>query len=152
MPAWARARWLPCPKSRAEDRSAKGHFQLAKEQFQDAKLALESGDVNDAVRHTVRGVTEGLQAAGAQVQADKHETAAWKDLARYHDKMGHDPEQATRGCRAYTPRTGRWRPEDPGFPLLIAYSPLFEGAQQIRPSVICLIDIRRSNDGDRDVQ
>jgi hypothetical protein len=84
-------------ESRAEDRSAKGHFQLAKEQFQDAKLALESGDVNDAVRHTLGGVNEGLRAAGAQVQADTHKTAAWNELAGYHDKMGHDPEHATPG-------------------------------------------------------
>jgi hypothetical protein len=42
-------------------------------------------------------MNEGLEAAGDQIQADKHKTAAWKDLAGYHDKMGHDPEQATPG-------------------------------------------------------
>ena len=84
-------------ESRAEDRSAKGHFNLAMEQFQDATQALKSGDYNDALQHGLRGMNEGLEAAGSQVRADGHKTAAWQHLAGYHDKMGHDPEHATPG-------------------------------------------------------
>ncbi len=84
-------------ESRAEERSAKGHFQMAKEELQNTKLALESGDINDALRHGVRAMNEGIHGADDQLQSDKHKTAAWKGLAEYHDKMGHDPEHATPG-------------------------------------------------------
>jgi|SRR6185312_8193832 hypothetical protein len=114
-------------ESRADERSAKGHLKLATEQFQDAKLALQSGDVDDAVKHTIRGVNEGLQAAGDQVQADKHKTAAWKDLAGYHDKMGHDPEHATPGSCMTVEATANPAPEGVGSMI----SHVLEGFQKI---------------------
>ena len=78
-------------EARAEDRSATEHYQQASKQNADADAALKDHDYVHAWRHILQGQAEIVRGDEAQAQADEHKSEAWKELAGYHAKMGHDP-------------------------------------------------------------
>jgi hypothetical protein len=76
----------------ADEDSAKGHFDTAHKEAQNADKAKTPADKS---KHQSEATEEKNKGKAASESADKHRDDAFKHLGEYHAKMGHDPRKGT---------------------------------------------------------